>query len=153
MELPVTLRSSRKKMLLMLIISLAFVAAGLWMLSEHPVSSYASILFFGVCAVVFCTNLLPNSSYLRLTREGFTTCSTFRCRSFEWQHVGTFGVTRIGTRKMVGWDPAHSVSKLGKVNKAVCGYASALPDTYGLKAEELAHLLNRLRDEHSTQTI
>jgi hypothetical protein len=140
-------------MLLMLIGSLVFVAAGLWMLPEHPVSGYASIIFFGLCALVFCVNLLPNSSYLRLTREGFTICSTFRCRSIEWRHVGTFGVTRIGTKKMVGWDPADSVSKLGKANKAVCGYASALPDTYGLKAEELVQLLNRLRDEHNTQTI
>src|SRR5437588_1319158 len=141
MELPVTLRSSRKKMLLMLIGSLIFVAAGFWMLADHPVSGYASIIFFGLCAVVFCINLLPNSSYLRLTREGFTMCSTFRCRSIEWRHVSNFGVARIGTRKMVGWDPAHQISKMGKATKAFSGYVSALPDTYGLKAEELAELL------------
>jgi hypothetical protein len=140
-------------MLLMLVGSLAFVAAGFWMLSDYRVSGYACIIFFGLCALAFCVNLLPNSSYLRLTREGFTICSTFRSRSIEWRHVGTFGVTRIGTRKMVGWDPSHPVSKLGKANRVMCGYASALPDTYGFKAEELAELLNRLRDEHTSQII
>jgi hypothetical protein len=35
----------------------------------------------------------------------------------------------------------------------MCGYASAMPDTYGLKPEELAELLNRLRDEHTAQII
>jgi hypothetical protein len=33
------------------------------------------------------------------------------------------------------------------------GYVSALPHTYGLRAEELAKLLNRLRDEQTAQTI
>lgn len=42
---------------------------------------------------------------------------------------------------------------LGKANKAICGYASALPDTYRMKAENLADLLNRLRDEHAAQII
>src|ERR1700687_4387625 len=104
MELPVTLRSSRKKYLFLLVASLAFVAAGVWLPTEHPVVNYLGIVFCGLGAVVFCVNLLPNSSYLRLTRGGFTMCSMFRCRSIEWGHVSEFGVTRIGTRKMVGWD-------------------------------------------------
>jgi hypothetical protein len=54
---------------------------------------------------------------------------------------------------MIGWDPSHRVSKLGKTNKAIYGYVSALPDTYGMKAEDLADLLNRFRDEHTAQTI
>ncbi len=121
--------------------SLVFVVLGFWMRSDHPVSGYVSIVFFGVCVLVFCVNLLPNSSYLRLAGEGFTVCSTFRSRFIEWRHVGTFGVTRVGTRKMVGWDPSHPVSTLGKTNQVMCGYASALPDTYGLRPEELAELL------------
>jgi len=54
---------------------------------------------------------------------------------------------------MVGWDPSHSASKLGKTNKEMCGYASVLPDTYGMKVENLADVLNRFRDEHTAQTI
>jgi hypothetical protein len=147
MELPVTLRSSRKKMLLMLVGSLMFVAAGFWMLDDHPVSGYASIIFFGLCAVVFCINLFPNSSYLRLTREGFTMCSMFRCRSIEWRHVSHFGISRIGLKKLVGWDPSHPVSSAGKATKAISGYVSALPDTYSLTPEELAELMNKAREQ------
>lgn len=87
MKLAVTLRSSRKKML--------------WMLSDSPVTGYPSIVFFGLCVLAFGICLLPNSSYLRLTREGFTVCSMFRCRFIDWEHVGEFGVTRIGLREMV----------------------------------------------------
>ena len=135
-------------MLLMLGGSVTFVALGVWTRSEYPASSYGCIVFFGLCALVFCINRLANSFYLRLTREGFFVRSTFRSRFIEWRQASTFGITHIGTRKMVGWDPTHPVSKLGETNQFICGYASALPDTYGLKAEELAELLNRLRDEH-----
>ena len=137
----------------MLVGSLLFVAAGFWMLSDSPVTSYLSIVFFGLCTLVFGISLLPNSSYLRLAREGFTVCSMFRSRFIDWRHVGEFGVTRIGLKNMVGWNPSHSPSNLGKANKAMCGYASALPDTYGMKAEDLADLLNRLRDENTAQMI
>lgn len=150
MELPVTLRSSRKKTLLMLAGSLAFVAGGIWMAHDQPSTGYSGIIFFGLCAVTFGVQLLPNSSYLRLTAEGFTTCSLFRCHTVRWQHVRTFGVGRIGLKKVVGWDPAADLPGVLKATKAISGYASTLPDTYGLRAEELAALLNRLRDEHAT---
>jgi hypothetical protein len=119
MKLAVTLRSSRKKMLWMLVASLLFVAAGFWMLSDSPVTGYPSIVFFGLCVLAFGICLLPNSSYLRLAREGFTVCSIFRCRFIDWEHVGEFGATRIGLREMVGWDPSHSSSMLGNANKAM----------------------------------
>jgi len=133
-------------MCLLLAGSLAFVIAGLWLQPDYALSGYAAIGFFALCALVFAINLLPNSSYLRVTSERFTMCSMFRSRFIEWRSVGRFGVTRIGTRKMVAWDPIHSLSKLAKTNQALFGYACALPDTYGLKAEELAELLNKVRD-------
>ncbi len=69
-------------MLLMLLGSLAFVGAGFLMLSDSPITGCLSIIFFGLCAVVFAVSLLPNSSYLRLTPEGFTVCSMFRSRLY-----------------------------------------------------------------------
>jgi hypothetical protein len=106
-------------------------------------------IFIGLCALVFCVNLLPNSSYLHVTREGFKTLQHVPMPVYQ---VAGGSVTRIGTRKMVGWDPLHPVSKLGRTNQAICGYAFALPDTYGLNAEELAELLNRIRDGCTVQT-
>jgi hypothetical protein len=49
----------------MLLGALAFVAVGVWVLSFEPVIGYLSIGFFGLCALAFGVNLLPNSSYLR----------------------------------------------------------------------------------------
>jgi hypothetical protein len=151
MEVPVTLRSSRKKAVLGLIGCVAFVAIALSM--DHSLFGYLGLALFGLGGIVFMIHLLPNSSYLRLTRDGFTICSSFRCKTIRWRHVARFGVGRIYTRKVVGWDPAHEISKPGKVTKALSGFVSALPETYGLRAEELAELMNRLRDECAASSI
>jgi hypothetical protein len=67
----------------------------------------------------------------------------------DWQSVSKFGVTEMGTRKMVGWDPVEAQSTAPTVTKGITGYASTLPDTYGLTAQQLAELLNQLRDEYA----
>jgi hypothetical protein len=152
MELPATLRSSRKEMLPLLLGALFFVALGVWVASFEPAIGWLAIGFFGLCAVGLGVNFLPNSSYLRLTREGFTFCTMFKRRSVAWREVSKFGVTRIGVRNIVGWDPSHGPAGFDDTAKVLTGYASTLPETYGLTAEELAELLNCLRDEYATQT-
>jgi hypothetical protein len=133
--------------------ALAFVAIGFWVRRFDPAIGYLAMGFFGLCAVGIGLNLLPNSSYLRLTREGFTVCTMFKCRSIRWVDVGKFGVAHIGARKVVGWDPPQSPSTAEKAAAVMTGYGSILPDTYGLTTEELVNLLNRVRDEHAAQTI
>src|ERR1700720_3258355 len=121
MELRVTLGSSRKQMLPMLLGALAFVALGGWVRSFEPAIGNLSIGFFGLCAVAFGVNLLPNSSYLRLPREGFTVCTMFRCGSVRWAKVSKFGVTRIRVRNIVGWDPSHHGSKFDDTARMMTG--------------------------------
>jgi hypothetical protein len=135
-------------MIWLFLVALAFVGAGVCFRPDHPLAAYVVIGFFGLCAVVVAINLLPRSSYLRLTAAGFEICNLFRSRFIAWKDVSRFGVTRVGNREMVGWDPLPPISTLGKTNQALCGYASAFPDTYGLKAEKLAELLNSVRDRH-----
>jgi hypothetical protein len=67
------------------------------------------------------------------------------------RHVSHFGVARIGLKKLVGWDPTHEISSAGKATKAISRYVSALADTHRLTAEELAALMNRLREQATLQ--
>ncbi len=121
---------------------------------DRSLLAYVGIVFLGLGAIVFTMQLLPNSSYLRLTREGFTMCSLFRCHMIQWRHVSRFGVGRIYyVKNVVGWDSTHEISKLGRATKALYGFVSALPDTYGLRAEELADLMKRFRDEYAMPPI
>lgn len=153
MELPATFRSKPTGILPLVLGALAFVALGFWVRRFNPAIGYLAIGFFGLCAVGIGLNLLPNSSYLRLTQEGFTICTMFKRRSVRWADVSKFGIASIGTRKTIGWDLSQSPSTAEKAATIMTGYASTLPDTYGLTAEELADLMNRLRNEHTSPLV
>jgi hypothetical protein len=139
-------------MLLMLAGSLAFVAIGTQMTRDDPVMAYAGIVFFGLCALVAALNLHPRGSYLELGREGFVFASMFRRVFVPWGHVREFVPYKVQHTKMVGWNyvPSFTGSRGGrKLSVALAGVEAALPDTYGMKAEELASLLNQLLVEHA----
>jgi hypothetical protein len=69
-------------------------------------------------------------SPLRLTAEGFTFSKNFRRRFVPWHVVQSFRMFAAG---LLGFD----------------GY---LPSTYGVPAEELCELLNRIRDRYGAPT-
>jgi hypothetical protein len=147
-ELPMTLHASKAKMVGLVAMSAVFVAIGLYMSPKEPVMGLLSAGFFGLCGIVGVLGLIPGGSYLLLERDGFTTSSLFRKHSYQWRDVGSFGVTRISRNKMVCWNfaPDYSGPKRGaSLSKTLTGIEAALPDTYGKKAEDLAELMNELR--------
>jgi hypothetical protein len=96
--------------------------------------------------------LLPNSSFLTLTEDGFLFSSLFRKHFVAWSDVQAFVPVKIQLNNMVGWNyaPAFSQSqRLRTINTAVAGVEAALPDTYGMPAAELADLMNQMRDIHT----
>lgn len=55
---------------------------------------------------------------------------------------------------MVGWNYAPGSKAKGRMcgfTKAVSGYEAGLPDTYGLKLEQLVEALEILRRQHAGQ--
>jgi hypothetical protein len=151
-KLPVTYRTRPPKMLLLTVGSGIFVASGMWLLPQQPYIALATIIFFGLCGLVGVVGLLPNSSYLTLTEEGFAFASLFRKHFVSWSSVQSFVPMRIQFNHMVGWTyaPEFSASRrLRGINTAIAGVEAALPDTYGLPAEQLANLMNQLRDSYA----
>jgi hypothetical protein len=53
----------------------------------------------------------------------------------------------MGTRKMVGYDFSDPLAP-DTMSKSMSVYSVMIPDTYGLEADELARVLNQLRDEN-----
>jgi hypothetical protein len=147
-ELPMTLHASKVKMLGLVAISAVFVVIGIYMSPKEPVMGLLCAGFFGLCGIVGVLGLIPGGSYLLIERDGFTMSSLFRKHSYRWREVGPFGVKRISRNKMVCWNfaPNYSGPKRGaSVSKTLTGIEAALPDTYGKKAEDLAELMNELR--------
>lgn len=134
-----------------LFVSLVFVAAGVWMIPKDPLAGYLTVGFFGVCAIVFAIMLLPNSSYLHLTEEGFIYCNLFRVSQIvRWRDVADFSVTHIRFNPMVGWRYVPEYLERPKwraMNRFLAAVDDALPNTYGMKAQRLATLMNSFRKQ------
>lgn len=151
-KLPVTYRTRPVKMLLLTFGSGIFVSMGIWLLPRQPYVALADIIFFSLGVLVGLVGLLPNSSYLTLTEQGFLFASLFRKHFVSWSNVQSFVPVKIQFNRMVGWNysPAFGGSqRLRGINTAIAGVEAALPDTYGMSAEQLANLMNQLRDIHA----
>jgi hypothetical protein len=101
--------------------------------------------FFGFGTVVAVINLLPGRSYLRLTDEGFEVSSLSRKYFLHWTDVQHFGVAYVGLNKMVVFNFAspYVKEKMGRsISRQIAGWEGGLHDTFGMKAENLAALMN-----------
>jgi hypothetical protein len=151
-ELPVTYRTRPQKMMLLILGSGIFISSGIWLLPQQPYAALASIIFFGLCGLVGVVGLLPNSSYLTLTERGFEFASLFRKHFVSWSSVESFVPVRIQFNQMVGWTYPAAFSgsrRLRGINTALAGVEAALPDSYGVPAEQLATLMNQLRAKYA----
>lgn len=146
---PVTLRPSRRRTSLHLLGSLAFVAAGVWMLHAGAVATverwklWFSTGFFALGAAVFAITLLPGASKLLLDGDGFEVTSLFRSFRIRWADTSVF---EPSNRRLVRFDDTRSVQRIvGKVVKGFAGRSGALPNITPFSAPDFAALLNRWR--------
>jgi hypothetical protein len=154
-EVELILRPNRLKNALFTLLCAAFAAAGVLMVRSGEALGWLEIAFFGTGTVVFCALILPGSAYLRLEPAGFTVCSLFRTQATRWFEVEGFATTRISGRRMVGFNYStfhQGQPRLRRLASAMSGYEAALPDTYGMKADSLAELMNQWRSEHAADS-
>lgn len=144
----VVLRPSRGKLLAQVLLGLVFAVVGVWMGRSGKSAGWFVAGVFGIGSLGLSVQLFPNASYLALSAEGFVMCSMFRPWKFAWTDVGAFAVGHLGNRKVVMFNFSDSYRKLAAgraVARIISGAEGALPDTYGMGAEELARLLNEWR--------
>ena len=145
--LPAVYTPSSRRMVFLLLGSLAFVLAGIVAVRRNPAVGYAGIAFFGLGVLIATVNLLPGSAFLQVTNEGFTFCSLYRRHHIPWREVKEFVLIHAGNRPMVGWNynaERNGKARLRRLSAAITGAEAGLPDTYGMPASELATLLNTL---------
>lgn len=136
-------------------VSLVFVAIGIFMVRDGDWMGWFVLGFFGLCALVFAVQMLPGASRLRLDRHGFTFTSLFRSSTVPWSEVSGFFVAPVGGRAMVCWEYAANVPRdvrSRRLSRALAGVEAGLPETYGLRAEALAELLEDWRRRHASPT-
>jgi hypothetical protein len=150
MDDELVLHPSPVRWLGLLVASVAFVAAGIWIVSRGDAPRWAgwtSIFFFGLGVPVSLFQFLPGACELRIDREGFTIRQMYRSHRVLWSELTEIGVG--GPRgKMVVFNYAPGKTKgrrLRSMARALSGSEGGLPDTYGMRAEELAWLLEDRR--------
>jgi hypothetical protein len=104
--------------------------------------AWVTVAFFGTGCLISIIALLPGAAELTLDGEGFVMRNLFRRFSFRWRDVGDFAAVQISMQKAVAFNQ-HSPPEraLAAMNVMLVGHNSALPDTYGLTAEDLARLM------------
>ncbi len=149
-DFTLTFKSSKLKSLLWIVVCLVFVVGSLWGdTKKNVLIIYLVAGFFSLGLVVFCVQLLPGASYLILKKESFIFCALFRAHEVRWDEVQGFRVQTISHNKMVVWDfvPGYSKQVRGRrISTAMAGCEGALPETYGFKAEELAEVMNQMKE-------
>jgi hypothetical protein len=127
-------------------------ALGWYFFATVPIIRWIFVVFFGGGALIFAVNLLPGSSYLKVSPDGITYSTLYKCRHYAWEDIDKFGVMAVGMNRTVGMSFSSRYSGLERTRKAVAtvsGYEGSLPDTYGMKAKELADMLNALKAKHA----
>jgi hypothetical protein len=142
------LNGRRLRPAILLVASAIFALVGVLVFAVAPggrVGGVVVFLFFGGCAAVAILQLVLGSQ-LTLTAEGFTVRSLGRQVTRRWQDVESFVVVRasaftniVGIRLLAA--PGGDTF-LTRAARNVFGYQGALPDTYGMKANDLAALMN-----------
>jgi hypothetical protein len=151
-QIPTTLRPSRTKFALVFLMCLLFVLGGIWMVRDGDPMGYFCAGVFAVGLPVCLLQLHPKAGYLHLAPDGFTYCGLFRAHTVRWGHVCEFAVMRVSSIWMVGWNFTPDYRPPGRaraISKSLYGCEGALPDTYGMKPQELADLMETLRQRYA----
>lgn len=142
------LRTSRLKWTLIGFASLVFtVVAALFIAGGgRDWRLFAGLLLFGPGTLLGAWQVLRPGT-LTLDREGFVVKGLRRGRFVRWSELAGFSVGMPARfTKMVYYDYRHDERpKLAAVGRSLSGHDAGLPDTYGLKAEELAAVMEAFR--------
>ena len=149
-----TLHTSKAKSLFLLLASLLFTVAGVFMAQDGELMGHVGYVFFSLCSLAYVVQLITGGGYLKLKEDEFEFFSGFGRKQYvRWDDVDSFGVAVVRNlsryyappTRLVGWNYKQGVdvSKFGRVtSKTLSGREACLPDTYGMKMEELLSLLS-----------
>ena len=142
------LRPSMRKWWWVVLLCIAFTAVGVFMIAEGNWRGWLVSGIFAVGLALAGLFVLPGNAYLELRPDGFTVCTFRRRQSYRWDAVSAFDITTIAHNRFVAFDviAEEDRHKGAGIAVAISGAESSLPDTYGMRAEDLAAQMNEWRE-------
>jgi hypothetical protein len=121
-----------------LILMLGLTIGGAWLAWQGKLVGWVVAVGCGVGSALALIQLLPNSTYVRLSHQELVMCSLFRARSLRWADVEWCSATQRGVR----------VRYLVKGQVRTVDISS---DPYRMEPREMAKLANtwRVRAAHA----
>ena len=143
------LRPARLKWVMIFLISASFVAISVWLGDEmDALTRWGSGGFFALCGLIAVPQMIGVGARLQLDREGFTCTTLFKSFRRTWVECSEFAPARVGPNLMVGFSTLTDETNHPRgaaLARALTGVSGALPDTFGMAADELAELMNLFR--------
>ena len=142
-----SLKPSKLKWAFILLISLAFVLLAVFVIppDEDPMMRWLAIGFFGLGVLASIPGLLGVGG-LELDREGFTMSAMGRKSRRTWKECSEFSIITMRGGSFVGFSSeTDAKNPASRISRGVVGETGMLPDKYGMKAKDLAALMNRFR--------
>jgi hypothetical protein len=126
---------------------------------DEPVGAAVCLALSALGLLGTGMQLVPSLAFLRLTEEGFSYRFGRRRGSVEWSEVDRFDVRDApgwySRLKFVEWIYVRRYEELPSTEGrryTFGGGSGVLPDSYGMKTEELASLMNTLRHRFGRAT-
>jgi hypothetical protein len=142
-----SLKPSKLKWAIVLLISLTFVLLALFVIppDEDPTMRWLTIGFFGLGILASIPGLLGIGG-LDLDREGFTISAMGRKSRRTWRECSEFSILSMRGGPFVGFSSkTDEANPASAISRGLVGETGMLPDKYGMKAKDLAALMNRFR--------
>jgi hypothetical protein len=138
------LNADARKWTTVSLIGAGFLAIGLLMIiNKGDFLAWFVTLFFGGVAATGIYQLFGPGSHLELNPDTFTVSSLGRQFTERWDECADFAVYRTGHNRLVAYDRAGDVeTHMAEMNRMLSGRSASLPDTFGMKAQALADLMN-----------
>lgn len=123
----------------------------------HIVSGILLGVAIFVIAGLLLMVLIPGRRYLELTSQGFTVQYGFRSSSYAWREVRDFSVYKQQRRTFVVFNfaggyvpPTPARRRMSEFARRTFGFDAGLgSDRYEMRPEELAELMNKLRQRYA----
>ncbi len=156
-------RQSKKKIIMYLLGFLLFALVGPAMISTGDNGWGVYVGGFGGLGVLFClVQLMPNSSYLKLTPEGFAERVLFRTYFFKWTNIKGFYTPTPENTVSLGSvlqaipgkvffkfsDNYDKGANARKIVRLIAGSDGALAGVYGKTAVEMTDLMNQWLEKY-----
>lgn len=138
------LNAGMRKWLMAALISCAFVALGIVMIiMKGDFLAWFLTAFFAIMAAVAALQFTGAGSKLTLDADTFTITNFGRDTTERWDDCANFSVYRLTRTEEVVYDRARDVeTHMGEMNRSITGRSASLPDTFDMKPQNLANLMN-----------